>query len=533
MIRHRALWIGVGFSLLALAMTSSRLADVGMTWDEARYIESAQRIQEWTGRVIRGPDRSDALSKEEIRQAWDVDRYFNPHPPVYKEAMALTDAVFGDRVGPLTGFRISSLLMFSLLVGLVAGLTAVFAGLSSGAGAGLALLLMPRVVAHASIAATDLPLTLFWFVATIGIFLFVQQGNRKWLIVGAVALGLAAGTKFTGFLTPAPLLAWLLFYGRDKISAKAFLLWIGFAIVVAVIVNPAAWYDPITYQQRLFTESLGRQASIPISTFYLGRIWPFVVPWHHALVMSVITLPIVTVVLSIISLKTLVQRGVVRPLALLCIIQIGFWLVLMALPGSPNHDGVRLFLPMFPFVAVLAGIGFGILTSAVQRRLPSGLPATLGTLLLASLLFYPAFLGTVHSSPYLLSYYGELIGGPAGASEAGMEATYWFDAVTPEFLRRVEQQLPDSAIVVASPNHEYYEQLQGLGLLREDLRFTGSVPADYLLLLGRRASLTPGFAGVYSTVAPILAVELDGVELVGLYRWSEQMNLDDAREESP
>ncbi len=533
MTGRTSLWLGAGFAVLAFANNFARLPDVGVTWDEARYFESAHRIQAWTGRVVRGPERTGALEREAIRQAWDVDRYFNPHPPVYKESMALTEAVLGDRFGALTGFRTSSLLMFSLLVGLVAGLTAKLTRPASGAGAGIALLLMPRVVGQAHIAATDLPLTLFWFIATIGLFLFVRDGSRGWLAAGALGLGLALGTKFTGFLVPVPLVAWFLFYGRSRTSAKAFLLWLGFAAIVAVIVNPAAWYDPVAYQQRLFTESLARQSTVPISTFYLGRIWEFVVPWHHALVMSLITLPVVTVALSLLSMNTVVRRGATRPLALLCVIEIGFWLALMALPGSPNHDGVRLFLPMFPFVAVLAGIGFGMLVAATQRRLPAGGPSTLGTLLLAFLLFYPAFVGTVRSQPYLLSYYGELVGGPAGAAKAGMEATYWFDAVTPEFIRRMEQALPDSAIVVASPNHEYYEQLQDLGLLRGDLRFTGSVPADYLLLLGRRASFSPGFAAIYSTVPPILAVEVDGVELVGLYRWLEHPPLDDAREESP
>ncbi len=33
-------------------------------------------------------------------------------------------------------------------------------------------------------------------------------------------------------------------------------------------------------------------------------------------------------------------------------------LLLAALPWSPKYDGVRLFLPLFPFVALLAGAGF-------------------------------------------------------------------------------------------------------------------------------------------------------------------------------
>lgn len=533
MTKRTPFWLGVGFALLAFFVSFARLAEVGVTWDEVRYFESAERIQEWTGSVIRGDNTWQRLNAEGIREAWDVDRYFNPHPPVYKEGMALTEAMLGNRFGSLTGYRASSLAMFALLVGLVAGLTGALVRPVAGVGAGLALVLMPRVLGHAHIAATDMPLTLFWFVATLGLFQFVRRGSRWWLFAGAIGLGLAMATKFTGWLAPAPALAWMVFYGRSRTGAKSFLLWLGFAVVVAVASNPAAWYDPIGYYDRLFTESLGRQTTVPIATYYLGRIWEFVVPWHYAPVMSVSTLPVATVALSLLSLDKAVRRGPYRPLALLCVIQIGFWLTLIALPSSPNHDGVRLWLPMFPFVAILAGIGFGKLVGATQRRLPVGGPTTIGVMLLTCLLFFPAFLGTVRSSPYMLSYYGELIGGPAGAAKAGMEATYWFDAVTPAFLRRVEEELPDSAIVVASPNHEYYQQLQNLGRLRDDLRFTDTGPADYVLLLARRALFTAGIAGIYATVPPLLAVELDGVELVGLYRWSEPPDLVDESEESP
>lgn len=533
-MKNRApLWLGVGFALLAFSTSFARLDRVGVTWDEVRYFESAERIQAWTETLVLGPDRAEVLSPEGIRQAWDVDRYFNPHPPVYKEAMAMTEGLLGSRFGSLTGFRTSSLAMFALLVGIVAGITAALVGPAAGLGAGLALLLMPRVLGHAHIAATDMPLTLFWFLAAIGMLQFIRRNSTLWLLAGALGLGLALATKFTGWFAPVPVLGWMAFYGNRGRSAKALFLWLGFALVLSVVANPAAWHDPFGYYERLLFESLGRQETVPISTFYLNKIWLYVVPWHHGVVMSLITLPVVTVALSLLALDKAVRKSPARPLALMCVIQVGFWLTLIALPDSPNHDGVRMWLPMFPFVAILAGIGFGRLAEATRRRLPAGSPSTIGLLLLTCLLFFPAFLGSVRSFPYMLSYYGELVGGPAGAAKAGMEATYWFDAVTPDFLRRVEQSLPDSAVVVASPNHEYYEQLQNLGLLRGDLRFTGSVPADYLLLLGRRASLTPGFAGVYRSVPPLLAVELDGVELAGLYRWSEVPDPDDEPEESP
>ncbi|MDH3428087.1 MAG: hypothetical protein OEM23_06585, partial [Gemmatimonadota bacterium] len=146
MTSRMPVWLGVGFGLLAFVTSFARLAEVGVTWDEVRYFESAERIQEWTGGVVRGDNRRQRLSAEGIREAWDVDRYFNPHPPVYKEGMALTEAMLGDRFGQVTGYRASSLAMFALLVGLVAGMTGALVRPAAGVGAGMALMLMPRVL---------------------------------------------------------------------------------------------------------------------------------------------------------------------------------------------------------------------------------------------------------------------------------------------------------------------------------------------------------------------------------------------------
>jgi hypothetical protein len=234
--------------------------------------------------------------------------------------------------------------------------------------------------------------------------------------------------------------------------------------------------------------------------------------------MTAITLPVATLALAILALGSLRHGGGTRPLVALCLLQIAFWWTLLALPSSPNHDGVRLWLPMFPFVAVLAGIGFDVLVRAVRRRL-AGAAATAAIAGLATAFFFPTVLGMLHVRPYYLSWYGELIGGTRGAAGAGMEATYWFDAVTASFRHSLDETLPERAIVFAHPNPEYYQQLQALGLIRDDVRFTAELPADYVLLLGRRALLEERWAAVYDSAPPLLAVELDGVELAALYGW--------------
>jgi hypothetical protein len=48
---------------------------------------------------------------------------------------------------------------------------------------------------------------------------------------------------------------------------------------------------------------------------------------------------------------------------------------------------------------------------------------------------------------------------------------------------------------------------------------TEQMPPDYLLLVARRASFQPYHKRIYENVRPELAVEVDGVELAGLYAW--------------
>lgn len=506
-------------ALVSVAVGLPGLNEVGVTWDEPRYFQSVERIEAWTALAASG-ELAAALAPRAIRDAWDSDRYYNPHPPGYKEGMALTDALFGRWLARPGSFRLSSLLAFGLLVGLVAGLTGRLVSMPAGASAGLALLLMPRVFGHAHIAATDMPLTLLWFAGTMGVFLYVQDGRLRWILLSGVAMGLGLATKFTAFLVPVPLAVWMLLMARERRAWLAGLYGVGLALVVAVLVNPAAWPDPIGYQARLVGESLSRDFSVPITTYYAGRIYPFVVPWHEAIVMTFVTVPVAILLLAAGGLRSAAHRGRSRSLVVLCLVQIGFWWGLLALPSSPNHDGVRLWLPMFPFLAVLAGLGFGELAALVGRRSEVDRPGLL-VALLGLLFFVPAAVGMVGAAPYYLSYYGELIGGPAGAARRGMEATYWFDAVTASFRDRLEAALPKNARVVAYPNAEYYELLQGMGLLREDLRFTDAPPAEYLVLLGRKAMLERGWETIYRQARPLLAVELDGVELVGLYAWSD------------
>lgn len=506
--------VSVGAAVLVVVWHIGGLGDLGITWDEPIYMRASARIQAWVAQVVSGPDRLAALGAGRIDEVFDWMHYWNPHPPVFREAMAATEALLAGWLGSTAAYRAASLAWFALLVGVVAYVAGRRWGLLAGAAAGLALALTPRVVGHAHIAATDMPLTSLWVTGSLGAFLYAEGEGRRWGAVAAVCFGLAMSTKFTGYLFPVPLLAWLL-WRRPPLGRVGGAVAVGAAaLVVAWAANPMAWHEPIGYVVGLFEESLARDEIVPISTYYLGTNYGYEVPWHHVFVMTVVTLPLPILALSGMGTADGLGRG--DRLTLFCLAEIGFFLLLLAVPSSPNHDGVRLFLPLFPFVALLAGRGF----SVAARRLRGGTSrkgALLAVVVLGAVFFYPPYLQTTRSDPYFLSYYGELVGGARGADERGMEATYWYDALTPPFLSELNRILPEDARVLTLPQRSHFQALQNFGRLREDLVITDDPGAPYVLLYARKSLMSPLGWRLYREVTPVRGVTYDGVELAGLY----------------
>jgi hypothetical protein len=161
--------------------------------------------------------------------------------------------------------------------------------------------------------------------------------------------------------------------------------------------------------------------------------------------------------------------------------------------GTPGHDGVRLFLPTFFFLAALAGWGTVWAADGLDRL--SRRRARLGRWVLATLVLGPAAWELVRIHPYELSYYNELIGGPRGAWRAGFELSYWYDAFNDRTIAEIEDRLPRGAAVdffnpMTMP--ETFAELQALGRLRGDLKLGLQAPTafPYVWLLTQDSKAT-------------------------------------------
>jgi hypothetical protein len=331
---------------------------------------------------------------------------------------------------------------------------------------------------------------------------------------------MALATKFTGFLLPVPLLLWSLAYGRRDL-ARTLLVGGSLALGLRVLFDPYLWPDPIGRLLEFIEQSTTRAAWAPIGTFYLGRSYPFVLPWHHSVVMTLVTVPLAILMLAGAGALR-VRDSQRRPLVVLCLLQIAFFQVLMALPSSPNHDGVRLFLPQFPFLALLAGLGLGRaweLTASRARASAGALRPAVAHAALCAILLVPTAASLVEAHPFELAYYNELVGGARGAFARGFETTYWWDAATSEFLEILDRELPPGARVWVDGAPYHFDDLKEAGLVRRDLTFTGSLPAPYLILQTRQGIFGPFEWQLLEKVAPMVAVRYQGVPLLSLYRF--------------
>jgi 4-amino-4-deoxy-L-arabinose transferase-like glycosyltransferase len=296
-----------------------------------------------------------------------------------------------------------------------------------------------------------------------------------------------------------PLAAWMLrrglgwvrrgspIWGVERPALESLTAMLAFAPPIAWLGNPAWWRETMPRLAHYYALSAGRRGTLPeIPVLYFGQAYYYNLPWHNGWVLIGITVPATLLIAGAIGLMYALR--VVRRDRL----PVYFVVHLVTLPcirmlETPAHDGVRLFLPTFVFLAALVGWGTLWVADGLARLVR--MPGAGARAAFAALVLLPAGVQLVRIHPYELSYYNELIGGPRGAWRRGCELTYWFDALNPPTLAQIQAVLPRNVHLRTAEGQAtplfYFEVLQYLGHLRRDLRLerltTDEFPYVWLL----------------------------------------------------
>lgn len=181
---------------------------------------------------------------------------------------------------------------------------------------------------------------------------------------------------------------------------------------MAWIGNPLWWRETLVRLAHYLTLNASRRGVLPdIPTLYRGQTYLYGLPWENAWVLIAITVPAGIFLAAVVGLGYAVRVARRDPIPLYFSVHL-ITLPIIRMLGTPAHDGVRLFLPTFFFIAAMAGWGTDWITRGLERL--TRRPGNLWRWGLAGIVLGPAAwqLATIH--PYELSYYNELISGPRG-----------------------------------------------------------------------------------------------------------------------
>ncbi len=462
-------WAAVTLAAAVAAVTALVLIATapGLTiaWDEGEYLGRAMRISDWLRLLVTAPAHPEApspFSAEVIRAHWRFVTWAEGHPAFGAVPTALASALFGGVFQPLTAGRLGPIAVFSLAAGLVTFRVRQSFGTVAALVAAAALLTFPRLFAEAHYVTLDGQLTAWW----LAVWAVEAGARRHWrdearvsAVVG-VLVGFTCAVKFSGWAIWAPLVLARLIAADRRRRAAGLLVAVPVALLTYYAVNPPLWHDFAATATTHVALNLRRTLNIPI--LFLGTSYDLMhsLPWYNTLVWLALVTPVHLLVLGAIGAWQGLRRfgGAETTLVL----HGAALLVVRALPGTPPHDGVRLFLPALGFWCVLAGVGAARLLQTAATR-PPRFRLAVGATLMLTLAGGAANLARYYPQP--LAHYNLLAGGVRGAAALGMEPIYWWDALDRRALEWLNTHTAaGEAVAFSSPSN--IRVLRGWGWLQ-------------------------------------------------------------------
>lgn len=219
--------------------------------------------------------------------------------------------------------------------------------------AALLLALAPSFIAWSSLAMLESGVTFFYLLTILSLLRAVQYGSIGFAMISGISLGLAFGSKETGFGLPLVLLPWLAFllpktyvaWGLSAVVGKFWFLplWLLLGVAVFYVMSPSLWRNPINR----FRENLGATSKM---TSRPNAGWGFYVTNLLA------STPTPLAFLYFIGILGAVVMAFTQVDTILILSWIIVPLALMSMPFVPKRGGAYEVTFVLPPLSILAGL---------------------------------------------------------------------------------------------------------------------------------------------------------------------------------
>ncbi len=515
--RLTAILVPTLLALLYLFLLVWRADRVPLTDDARFYLDAGKQYATWFDSGI----TSGNLFKPNV-----IDRYWrtnHEHPPFAKLLMAagyLTGHKWTGITDEIKAQRYAISLFAVLILLFLFDFTRRAFSFEAALFASLFFILLPRTFFHARVATLD-------FAVAGTSFLFVYAywrgyESRLWAWLTGPLFGIALATKLNAPFMVVPVVIHFAVLRRKRIlhgDLKAlfipqFVSMLLFALPLFFLLWPWMWHHTV---DRFMEYVSFHVKHYGILMYYLGSVYSAPrPPWSAPLVMMLITTPILTLYSAGLSVVLYPKSNHKRhhfPFTLVVLSAAVSLAALMFLP-APFYSGVKLFQPLFPFLAIMGGIGMAETMKHIRFS-----PRVVYPIFL--LFFVPILITMVRLDGAGLSFYNDAVGGTKGALRYRMERHY-YDLFYPELIDWFNKRPERRFSVVFEPNGKEYQQsariLKEAGILKKSFIYGTLSNCDYLVLTHEyRWKQYPALLRRFRHMRVVFEVRREGVPLLTVY----------------
>jgi hypothetical protein len=221
----------------------------------------------------------------------------------------------------------------------------------------------------------------------------------------------------------------------------------------------------------------------------------------------VLVTPVGILIVSVVGFGSAVRKFRTEPIGTLIAGHWVFLMILRALPHTPGHDGVRLFLPAFGVLSLLAGRGARTLLESIGRWAKP--------MIVVALVEGAASVTVMMPVP--LSYFSPIVGGLPGATALGMEPTYYWDALGPEASKWLATHTPQGEIFEFATYPHSWLYLRRTGDLPRRIARVDRGVVRWYVLQNRPGEFTPAERALIAESRPAYTLTKLGVPLVWIF----------------
>lgn len=524
--RHADTSIAAGLFAGYLCVLLLTAGSLGFMRDEGFYFAAARAYGEWFELLARDPGQ--AVSRVVVDRYWSVN---HEHPSLIKSLFALSHRAFsGAFAETSTSFRFPAMVLSSLAVAVIYVWGKATLGRAGALVAALSFAFMPRVFFHAHLACFDLPVCSLWLVTGYIYRRSLASNRLGWLIAAGVSYGLLLDTKHNSWIFPFAVGAhFLLTRGRelwqDVRERRAFwrrlpLSWASMLLLGPLVFYalwPWIWRDTLPRLQQYVEFHTGHEF---YNMEFLGRTyWKPPMPRAYAWLMTLGTVPLVTLVLALVGVLAALRRNVEEQAR----VDYAFWGVSLLMSyapwwstNTPIFGGTKHWMTAYPFLCLFAGLGF----VQVCRALGAVGPRIGRSALVAACVLVGPLAMTARSHPFGLSFYTPLVGGAPGAADLGLNRTFW-GYTTQSLAPFINQRAPKRGTVyVHDTALQSFAMFQQDGRLRSDLRGSLNIAASDVALYHHEPHMSRVEHQIwtaYGSTSPTAIAAFDGVPIVWGY----------------